>query len=142
MCPRTWSTVRPAAINSLVEPMSTPMKHGKRIGGLEIRMWISLAPAARNRSMILRDVVPRTMESSTAITRLPLIDRGRALSFDRRFLGQLVAHPDARLLQLAVLEDGVRPGEVDELEDAHRVLARGLERKVVDAVLVHHHHLA
>ncbi len=82
MWSRTWSTVRPAAINSLVEPMSTPMKHGKRIGGLEMRMWISLAPAARNRSMILRDVVPRTMESSTAITRLPLIDRGRALSFN------------------------------------------------------------
>src|SRR5207302_3319599 len=28
MCSRTCSTVRPAAINSLVEPMSTPMKHG------------------------------------------------------------------------------------------------------------------
>ncbi len=45
-------------------------------------MWISLAPAARRRSMIRRDVVPRTMESSTAITRLPLIDRGSALSFN------------------------------------------------------------
>ena len=77
---RTSSTVRPAAISSLVEPISTPMKHGKRMGGLEMRMWISLAPAARRRSMIRRDVVPRTMESSTAMMRLPLIDRGSALS--------------------------------------------------------------
>ncbi len=60
--------------------MSTPMKHGKRIGGLEIRMWISFAPAALRRSMMRREVVPRTIESSTAMIRFPLIDRGSALS--------------------------------------------------------------
>ena len=81
MCSRTCSTVRPDAISSLVDPMSTPMKQGKRIGGLEIRMWISRAPAARRRSMIRRDVVPRTIESSTAMMRLPLIERGSAFSF-------------------------------------------------------------
>ena len=31
--------------------------------------------------MIRREVVPRTIESSTAISRLPLIDRGNAFSF-------------------------------------------------------------
>ncbi len=51
------------------------------MGGLEIRMWISFAPAARSRSMIRREVVPRTIESSTAISRLPLMDRGSGLSF-------------------------------------------------------------
>jgi len=57
------------------------MKHGKRMGGLEIRIWISLAPAALSLSMIRREVVPRTIESSTAMIRLPLIDRGSGLSF-------------------------------------------------------------
>src|SRR6267143_370263 len=142
-------------MSSMVESMSTPMKHGYRIGGLEMRMWISLAPAARSRSMMRRDVVPRTIESSTAIRRLPLIERGSGLSFriadrrgcagvwegddhvsiDRRLLRELMTHPDARVLQLAVLEDGVRPGEVDELEDAHRVLVRWLEVDAVHAVL-------
>src|SRR5436305_278620 len=76
MCRRTSSTVLPNAISSLVEPMSTPMKHGKRI------------------------------------------------------------------VELAVHEDGVGPGEVDELEHAHRVLVGGLEGDGVHPVLVHHHHLA
>ena len=31
--------------------------------------------------MIRREVVPRTIESSTAISRLPLIERGSGLSF-------------------------------------------------------------
>ena len=50
------------------------------MGGLEMRMWISLAPAARRRSMVRRVVVPRTIESSTAIRRLPLIERGSGFS--------------------------------------------------------------
>ena len=51
------------------------------MGGLDMRMWISLAPAARRRSMMRLDVVPRTIESSTAMRRLPLIERGSGLSF-------------------------------------------------------------
>ena len=41
------------------------------MGGELIRMWISRAPAERIIWMILREVVPRTMESSTTTTRLP-----------------------------------------------------------------------
>ena len=78
---RTCSTVRPAATSSLRLPMSTPMKQGKRIGGLEMRRWISRAPALRSSSMIRREVVPRTMESSTAITRFPWIERRSGFSF-------------------------------------------------------------
>ena len=52
-----------------------------------------------------------------------------------------MAHADARVLQLAVLENRVGAGEVDELEDAHRVLVRRLEGEAVHAVLVHHDHL-
>src|SRR4029077_3952444 len=77
---RASSTVRPDAISSLVEPISTPMKHGKRIGGLEIRMWISFAPAALRRSMIRRHVVARKIGLSAAMIRLPMIDLGSALS--------------------------------------------------------------
>src|SRR5216110_2792486 len=91
MCCRISSTERPAAISSLVEPMSTPMKHGKRMGGLEIRMWISLAPAARRRSMVRLVVVPRTIESSTAMIRFPLIERQRVeLEHDPCFAQRLV----------------------------------------------------
>ena len=42
------------------------------VGGLEIRMWTSLAPACRTISTILIDVVPRTIESSTRMTRYDL----------------------------------------------------------------------
>ncbi len=41
------------------------------VGGEEMRMCTSAAPAARTISTILRLVVPRTMLSSTRITRLP-----------------------------------------------------------------------
>src|SRR5215831_16656582 len=78
---RTSSTVRPAATSCLVEPMSTPMKQGKRMGGLETRMCTSRAPARRITSMMRRDVVPRTIESSTATTRLPRSDRRSGFSF-------------------------------------------------------------
>src|SRR5579859_2393896 len=69
-------------------------------------------------------------------------ERDHHVRLDRRFLGQLMTHPDARLLELAVLEDGVGTREVDELEHAHRVLVGRLERGAVHAVLVHHDHLA
>ena len=42
------------------------------VGGEEMRRWTSLAPAARIILTILRLVVPRTIESSTTTTRLPL----------------------------------------------------------------------
>jgi len=44
------------------------------------RTWISLAPAARIILMILREVVPRTIESSMTTTRLPLRTLRIALS--------------------------------------------------------------
>src|SRR5256885_3286664 len=69
-------------------------------------------------------------------------ERHDHVGLDRSLLRQLVAHADARILQLAVLEDRIRPREVDELEYAHRVLARGLEGNAVHAMLVHDDHLA
>ena len=53
-----------------------------------------------------------------------------------------MAHPDAGILELAVLENRVRAREVDELEHAHRVLVRSLEAHAVHPVLVHDDHLA
>ena len=44
-------------------------------------MWTSLAPALRIMRTILRLVVPRTMESSTRITRLPSSRLRTAFSF-------------------------------------------------------------
>ena len=41
------------------------------VGGQEMRMWTSRAPALRTMRTILRLVVPRTMESSTSTTLLP-----------------------------------------------------------------------
>ena len=41
------------------------------VGGLEMRMCTSAAPALRTISTIFTEVVPRTMESSTSTTRLP-----------------------------------------------------------------------
>ena len=48
-----------------------PMKQGQAIGGDAMRMCTSAAPARRSSSMIRREVVPRTIESSTSATRLP-----------------------------------------------------------------------
>ena len=44
---------------------------GRSVGGAEIRRWTSRAPAARTMRTILREVVPRTIESSISTTRLP-----------------------------------------------------------------------
>jgi len=41
------------------------------VGGLLMRMCTSRAPASRTIPTILRDVVPRTIESSISTTRLP-----------------------------------------------------------------------
>src|SRR3546814_5566962 len=46
-----------------------------------MRIWTSVAPAARTISTILLDVVPRTIESSTSTTRLPLRWARLALCF-------------------------------------------------------------
>ena len=81
MCARISSTERPAATSCLVEPMSTPMKQGYRIGGLDTRRWTSRAPARRRTSMIRREVVPRTIESSTAMILLPFSERRSGFSF-------------------------------------------------------------
>ena len=48
-----------------------------------MRMCTSFAPAVRSISTILRLVVPRTMESSTRISRLPRTLRVSALSLVR-----------------------------------------------------------
>ena len=48
-----------------------------------MRKWTSAAPASRIMSLILREVVPRTTESSTKITRLPLISARLTFSFSR-----------------------------------------------------------
>ncbi len=49
------------------------------VGGLEMRICTSLAPAWRTISTIFVEVVPRTIESSTRITRLPLSSARLAL---------------------------------------------------------------
>ena len=41
------------------------------VGGLLTRMWTSRAPASRTMPTILREVVPRTIESSIRTTRFP-----------------------------------------------------------------------
>ena len=66
-------------------------------GGAETRMWTSLAPASRSRLMIWRQVVPRTMESSTITTRLPATSLRRADSLGYLSLeGLHQLAPDAR----------------------------------------------
>ena len=44
---------------------------GEIVGGQLMRIWTSVAPAARTILTIFRLVVPRTIESSTSTTRLP-----------------------------------------------------------------------
>ena len=53
------------------------------MGGQLTRMWISLAPSSLSCLTRVRMVVPRTMESSTMTTRLPLIMALTGLSFTR-----------------------------------------------------------
>jgi hydroxymethylpyrimidine/phosphomethylpyrimidine kinase len=53
------------------------------IGGLALSKWTSLAPASRTICTILAEVVPRTIESSTRMTRLPVIWLRLAESFMR-----------------------------------------------------------
>ena len=51
------------------------------MGGEETRTWTSRAPASRSIRTILRDVVPRTIESSTRTTRLPSTTSRTGFSF-------------------------------------------------------------
>ncbi len=51
------------------------------MGGEEIRRWTSRAPASRTICTIFREVVPRTIESSTSTTRRPAITPRTGLSF-------------------------------------------------------------
>ena len=143
------------------------------MGGALIRTWTSFAPARRSSPTICLVVVPRTIESSTTISRLSrtISRRGESLTLTprwriawegwmnvrplyrlrtmpsrygipdasanpaaagapvsghghhevraRRVLRrELHAHPAPGLVQVAALHVGVRPGEVDELEDA------------------------
>jgi len=57
-------------------------KQGNLMGGHEMRIWISLAPDSRNSSIRLREVVPRTIESSMTITFLPLIASRYRIKFN------------------------------------------------------------
>ena len=51
------------------------------MGGLAIRIWTSVAPAARIISTIFTEVVPRTILSSTRITLRPSMTSRLALCF-------------------------------------------------------------
>ncbi len=62
-------------------------------------MWISRAPASRSCAIFAREVVPRTIESSTTITRLPRTTSSTGES--------LMATPMARCAWLAWMN--VRP---------------------------------
>ena len=53
------------------------------MGGEEMRRWISLAPASRSIRTIFREVVPRTIESSTRTSRRPSTTWRTGLSFTR-----------------------------------------------------------
>lgn len=63
--------------------MLMPYTWGKRTGGAAEAKVTRLAPACRAISMISREVVPRTIESSTMSTDLPRNSPGMALSFCR-----------------------------------------------------------
>jgi len=51
------------------------------MGGQEIRIWTSFAPASLKYLTLLAAVFPLTIESSTAITRFPLTTSGSTASF-------------------------------------------------------------
>jgi hypothetical protein len=53
------------------------------MGGLVIRRWTSIAPTSRSTCTSCRVVVPRTIESSTTISRFPRIVSGSGFSFMR-----------------------------------------------------------
>ncbi len=80
---RISSTLRSWAMSWSRVAKSTPKWQGWRMGGQEIRRWISLAPASRICFIFSRVVVPRTIESSTTTTRLPATISATTLSFRR-----------------------------------------------------------
>ena len=65
-----WSLSWLEAISSSRVGVSMPYRHGPTVGGELMRRWTSRAPAPRIIDTILREVVPRTIESSTTTTRL------------------------------------------------------------------------
>ena len=69
------------AMSSSREGKSMPKKQGNLMGGHDIRMWTSVAPAVRRVETRRRLVVPRTMESSTTTTRFPWTTPERTESF-------------------------------------------------------------
>ncbi len=167
-------------------------------GGQLTSTCTSLAPASLRLFTRALQVVPRTIESSTTITRLPFTSSSIRLSFtrtsksrmscegwrklrpdivvadeghlegdarfqrvaqrgavaavghghhhvglDREFARELPAHLDAHLVDVAVGDGAVGPGEIDVFEDAERaalVLGKGLHAG--QAVLVDDHDLA
>ena len=78
---RISSSLRPLAISSLRVGMSMPYTLGKRTGGEADAKNTLLAPESRAICTISREVVPRTIESSTSSTFLPLNSTLIALSF-------------------------------------------------------------
>ncbi|MNN18657.1 hypothetical protein D3C81_1318730 [compost metagenome] len=79
----TSSSVRPWATSSLRVGMSMPYTFGYFTGGAAEAKITLLAPASRAICTISNEVVPRTMESSTISTFLPLNSTPMALSFWR-----------------------------------------------------------
>ena len=88
------------------------------IGGDETRRCTSRAPASRSSETILRVVVPRTIESSTTITRLPSSTCGSGLNLSRRptsrssWFGWMKVRPDVAVLDQPVAERQPRGARV------------------------------
>ena len=92
------------------------------MGGLEMRMCTSLAPASYIMRTILTEVVPRTIESSTSTTRLSL-DHGAVgvvLELARPasgsvWVGSMKVRPD-----IMVADDAELEGNAGLLREAER----------------------
>jgi 3-oxoacyl-ACP reductase-like protein len=72
-----------AAAKALAAEGAHVIATARTVGGLAMRKCTSLAPASRTICTIFFEVVPRTMESSTRITRLPLSLARLGLCFSR-----------------------------------------------------------
>ena len=77
------ASVRPVATSSSWFGMSMPYTLAKRTGGAAEAKYTFLAPASRAMLTISREVVPRTIESSTSSTTLSLNSMPTGLSFWR-----------------------------------------------------------
>ena len=81
------------------------------MGGLEIRICTSRAPAWRTISTILVEVVPRTMESSTSTTRLPASLTRLALCLSLTPVADLVGRLDEGAADIVVADDAELEGQ-------------------------------